>query len=135
MASAKETQRSKLIRIILIVILLLGVFLITVEIILAQKGTVIYSGIERYVRLRENNPSVSQTYIPTKDNLELTDNLQVKPYTIRIDADGYVLPSKIHDNPDVQIVFLGGSTTACLWMAEENRFPYLTGRLVKRAPI
>ena len=49
-------------------------------------------------------------------------------YILRTDKDGFIEPSIIHDDADMEIVFLGGSTTECLYVREENRFPYLTGR-------
>ena len=42
------------------------------------------------------------------------------------------MPSKIHDHPDLTIAFLGGSTTECIYVDEDNRFPYLAGRLLER---
>ncbi|MCP4665414.1 MAG: SGNH/GDSL hydrolase family protein [Deltaproteobacteria bacterium] len=53
-------------------------------------------------------------------------------YRLRTDKDGFIIPSFLHENPDVTIFFLGGSTTQCTDMAEEERFPYLTGRLLEK---
>ena len=44
------------------------------------------------------------------------------------------MPSKVHDHPDLTIAFLGGSTTECTYVDEDNRFPYLAGRLLERRP-
>ncbi|WP_054650764.1 SGNH/GDSL hydrolase family protein [Salidesulfovibrio brasiliensis] len=49
----------------------------------------------------------------------------------RGDENGFIMPSRIHDNPDFEVVFLGGSTTECLSIPEKQRFPYLTGRLLE----
>ena len=56
-----------------------------------------------------------------------------KPYVLRVDRQGFIMPSKIHDHPDLTIAFLGGSTTECIYVDEDNRFPYLVGRLLERA--
>ena len=32
--------------------------------------------------------------------------------------------------PDLTLVFLGASTTACIYVEEESRFPYLVGKLL-----
>ncbi len=48
------------------------------------------------------------------------------------DPDGFMRPSAVHSRPDITIIFLGGSTTACLAVDEEKRFPYLAGRLLER---
>jgi hypothetical protein len=42
------------------------------------------------------------------------------------------MPSQVHAKPDAVVVFLGGSTTACLFVEEENRFPYVAGRLLEQ---
>ena len=52
---------------------------------------------------------------------------------MRVDDNGFVMPSKIHDSPDYSIVFLGGSTTECWLVPEKKRFPYLVGRLMEQA--
>ncbi len=41
------------------------------------------------------------------------------------------MPSQVHAHPDLSLVFLGGSSTACGYMGEEERFPYLVGRILE----
>ncbi|MDO9533341.1 MAG: SGNH/GDSL hydrolase family protein [Deltaproteobacteria bacterium] len=60
------------------------------------------------------------------------DTLVLKDYLLRIDNDGFIIPSKKYSDPDISMVFLGGSTTECRFVEEENRFPYLTGTLLER---
>ena len=60
------------------------------------------------------------------------DTLVAKKYLLRIDNDGFIVPSKKYANPDMSIVFLGGSTTECRYVAEDHRFPYLTGVLLEQ---
>lgn len=89
-------------------------------------------GIERYIVLRENPPSTSTFRAPEDVYLRDTDSLIKKKYRIAIDSNGFMEPSERHVNPDKKIVFLGGSTTECKWMEEENRFPYLSGLLLEK---
>ena len=60
------------------------------------------------------------------------DTLVTKKYLLRIDDDGFIVPSKKYANPDMSIVFLGGSTTECRYVAEDHRFPYLAGVLLEQ---
>jgi lysophospholipase L1-like esterase len=125
-------MQNKLLKISLISLVLLVGFILVVDKVLSFQGSRVYSGIKRFIRLKENTLLSTHYYVPSKEDLEIVDNLEVRKYTIRIDADGYVMPSKIHEVPEVVIVFLGGSTTACYCMEEENRFPYLAGRNLEK---
>jgi hypothetical protein len=60
------------------------------------------------------------------------DTLVPKDFILRIDDDGFIIPSKKYANPDMSIVFLGGSTTECRYIAEDRRFPYLAGVLLEK---
>jgi hypothetical protein len=42
------------------------------------------------------------------------------------------MPSRRHERPDATLVFLGGSSTECMFVDEENRFPYLVGILLEQ---
>ena len=64
----------------------------------------------------------------------MSDGLEQKPYVLRVDRQGFIMPAKIHDHPDLTIAFLGGSTTECTYVDEDQRFPYLVGRLLERRP-
>ncbi len=85
-------------------------------------------GVERYIVLRERRPSSDISQTPSKDLVSVADGLERKPYPFRVDADGYLMPSTVHEKADRTVVFLGGSTTECMYMQEEERFPYLVGR-------
>lgn len=89
-------------------------------------------GVERYIVLRERRPDSDIPQTPSKDLVAIADGLQRKPYTFRADADGYIMPSQVHQKPDLTVVFLGGSTTECMYMQEEERFPYLVGRTMEK---
>jgi len=90
-------------------------------------------GVERYIVLRERRPSSDIPQRPATDLVAVADGLENKAYPFRVDADGYLMPSAVHDKPDVTVVFLGGSTTECMYMQEEERFPYLVGREMEKA--
>lgn len=86
----------------------------------------------RYISLREHHPFTDEEYIPDDKYLEFTDSLIKKAYQLKVDENGFVKPSKIHEKPDISIVFLGGSTTACSYVEEKNRFHYLAGRIIEK---
>lgn len=88
-------------------------------------------GVERYILMREPRVSSDIPQTPAKALVALADGLESRRYPFRIDADGYIMPSIVHHQANLTIVFLGGSTTECMYMQEEERFPYLTGRLLE----
>jgi lysophospholipase L1-like esterase len=90
-----------------------------------------HGGIERSIRLRENAPLQSDYAIPDDNYLRHTEGLIKKEHLFRMDENGFVHPSKIHEHPDYTLVFIGGSTTECQYNDENNRFPYLAGRLLE----
>jgi lysophospholipase L1-like esterase len=85
----------------------------------------------RAIRLREYRPSMIEFFRPGQEE-RYFDSLVLKKYVLRIDQDGFIIPSKKYDNPDISMVFLGGSTTECRFMDEKQRFPYLTGALLEK---
>jgi hypothetical protein len=115
-----------------LVLVFFSLTLVGAEKILSLKSNIKNEGIKRYIKLREYPPFYTAKFIPTEDDMALSDSLVRKEYLFRIDGNGFVMPSKIHDKPDLSIVFLGGSTTACHYVEEENRFPYLAGRLLEK---
>ena len=114
-------------------LMILAIILLTfgAEKILAYRNRDNNPGIQRYIRLREYKPYLSQNLIPPEAELTIADNLERKPYRFRIDGNGFIIPSQIHNKPDLSLVFLGGSSTACGYMEENQRFPYVTGRLLE----
>ena len=89
-------------------------------------------GVERYIVLREPRPASDIPHTPADALVALADGLEKRAYPFRIDADGYVMPSQVHEKPDLSVIFLGGSTTECMYMQEEERFPYLVGRELEK---
>jgi lysophospholipase L1-like esterase len=57
--------------------------------------------------------------------------LEQRKYWIEVDSNGFLAPSRVHERADLEIVFLGGSTTEELFVSPEARFPYLVGRMLE----
>ena len=85
----------------------------------------------RAITLREYRPLMTQWLEAGKEEQHF-DTLVNKKYLLRIDNDGFIVPSKRYTNPDMSIFFLGGSTTECRYVAEDHRFPYLAGVLLEQ---
>lgn len=81
----------------------------------------------RYIKLREHRPNKHRLRFPATKY----DTLEHKEYLVRTDKDGIIEPAFIHKKPDLQIFFIGGSTTECENVDEEFRFPYLSGRILE----
>jgi lysophospholipase L1-like esterase len=120
--------------IFLIVVLAVAILAVVTEKILALKNhnRINPLGIQRYIKLREFNPLYRDVLVPNDDAVRLSDSLVQKPYVLRVDRQGFIMPSKIHEHPNLTLAFLGGSTTECTYVDENVRFPYLAGRLLEQ---
>lgn len=98
-------------------------------------GKVVDNNVGRFIKLREHAPSTVRLERPTRNYIShiAPNSVERKYYRVATDQHGFIGPSDIHAHPDVKIVFLGGSTTECLYMEEEQRFPYLVGRQLETA--
>ena len=128
-------ERHPKITLISLVLVVLVVMAFAAEKILAFRNQPYPSYINRYaakrhIRLREYQPNTGLYLFP--QSVGIRDLLQKDRYLLRIDKDGFIMPSQVHAKPDAVVVFLGGSTTACLFVEEENRFPYVAGRLLEQ---
>lgn len=108
------------------------ILLLITERFLSLQDKTVPPTIERYIRLMEVPPRTIIHATPAGRFLANRDSLVQREYVFRTDDNGFIMPSKIHDSPDVVIAFLGGSTTECAWMDENERFPYLAGRLLEK---
>lgn len=122
-----ERNPKKTIAVILLVLAAGMVF--SAEKILAYKDKGIKNDFtlsQRAIVLREYRPLFSDFINPYNEiPAEESDGLREKSYRLRIDKDGFIEPSARHGRPDLSLVFLGGSTTECLYVEEAHRFPYL----------
>ncbi len=82
---------------------------------------------ERHVVLRERKPGFFQ-----RVGVEYADGRQGMT-DFSVDEDGFVRPSRVHGKPDLSLVFIGGSTTETMFVAEDKRFPFLVGRKLEQA--
>jgi lysophospholipase L1-like esterase len=90
------------------------------------------TGIKRSIKLREFNPLYRDVLVPNADAMRMSDGLEQKKFVLRVDRQGFIMPSRVHDHPDLVLAFLGGSTTECTYVDEDLRFPYLVGRWLER---
>ena len=86
----------------------------------------------RYINLREILPLIDTQDVPTDKTVRESDGLVQKPYRVRTDAQGFMLPYNRYEKPDLSLIFLGASTVACIYVEEENRYPYLVGQLLEQ---
>jgi hypothetical protein len=86
----------------------------------------------RYINLREILPHVDAVDVPPDKAVRTSDGLVQKPYRVRTDGQGFMLPYNRYDKPDLTVVFLGGSTVACIYVDEDQRYPYLAGQLLEQ---
>ncbi|MDD2901865.1 MAG: SGNH/GDSL hydrolase family protein [Syntrophales bacterium] len=84
----------------------------------------------RYIRLKEYRPGTRLMLPFPPDYQPFTEHVFTKKYSLRIDGDGFIMPSRKYAHPDLSLVFLGGSTTECLFVDEDKRFPYLAGTIL-----
>ena len=117
-----------------VVYALIGIVLLVVSLLIVKAvRDEMKRGGERYIGLREPRPFLDHSEEPGPEVMKSATGLEKRPYRIRVDSDGFIMPSKIHADPDRSIVFLGGSTTECEYMDEEARFPYLVGRHLEKS--
>src|SRR5512140_2140219 len=84
-----------------------------------RRGIVLEAETERrYIKLREPRPRRQMRLQFPKNHLPYTDNVFTKTYKVDIDENGFIKPSRKYPDPDLSIVFLGGSTTECMFMDE-----------------
>lgn len=120
-------------------VIFLLVFLVVCALTLAAENILVWKtgdlrhpqGVKRYIKLREFEPGYSDILLPPKEALTVSDTLVRRDYLIRVDENGFIMPSKVHERPDLVLAFLGGSTTECIYDDENNRFPYLAGHLLE----
>ncbi|MBF0189323.1 MAG: SGNH/GDSL hydrolase family protein [Magnetococcales bacterium] len=137
MTSPKTPKKNRFERhpILTMMVVIIGVILlllVVTETLLTLKHGPVTPYAHRAISLREFPPHYRKSKLPRDAQMALTDSLEKRVYTIRSDEKGFIMPSRIHDQPERTLLFLGGSTTECFYVDEEKRFPYLTGRLLEK---
>ena len=97
-------------------------------------GHIIDKNVGRFIKLREYRPN-SLTY--DRPSLEymshIAPTIERKYYPIRTDDNGFIIGSDGHyPDPELKVVFLGGSTTECLYVDEDKRFPVLVKQALSK---
>ena len=88
-------------------------------------------GEARVLRLREWTPGTVKLFASPENRFNDPIGPVDREYELRIDQDGFIWPSVVHDKPDLEIAFLGGSTTESLYVRPDMRFPHRAGRLLE----
>jgi lysophospholipase L1-like esterase len=86
-------------------------------------------GVERHIRLRELPPGMVAFNTFTGEVVE--GGPTARAYRLEVERNGFVFPSRVHEDADADIVFLGGSTTQCTYLDERARYPYLAGKFLE----
>lgn len=87
-------------------------------------------GVERHIRLRELPPGMVS--FNTFTGKVVDGGPTERAYRLEVEPNGFIFPSRVHDEADVAVVFLGGSTTQCTYLDERARYPYVAGRLLEK---
>jgi len=89
---------------------------------------------DRSIILREFNPNQSASIAPSNFYMKGLDTLEQRNYSVTIDSNGFIENGNIiQPNPDLRIIFFGGSTTETLFVDEKNRFPSIVERSLRNA--
>ena len=88
-------------------------------------------GEARVLNLREWPPGMVKVFAAPENRANDPIGPVDHEYELRIDHAGFIWPSLVHAKPDFEIVFLGGSTTECMYVRPATRFPHLVGRLLE----
>lgn len=90
--------------------------------------------VNRSIILREFNPNQSASIAPSNFYMKNVDSLEQRNYPVTIDANGFIENGNIiQPNPDLRIIFFGGSATETLFVDEQNRFPSIIERSLRNA--
>jgi lysophospholipase L1-like esterase len=81
----------------------------------------------RTIALGENNPNLDIKVMPDNRYMEQRQGLEQKEYRLRTNNQGFIIGERdtVKKSNAVDIIFFGGSTTECIYVEEDKRFPYL----------
>jgi len=89
-------------------------------------------GTDRSIVLRELNPNQYASIRPNNNYMKDVENLLQINYEINVDEKGFIETGNLQESdPDIKILFLGGSTTETLFVPEKNRFPSIVERTLR----
>lgn len=85
----------------------------------------------RKLALREIAPNQVFFVEPSDDYLEQSQTLKKKKYKVEVNRNGFITgPNEGVNQNKIDIIFLGGSTTECIFVDDEYRFPFLVSKLL-----
>jgi lysophospholipase L1-like esterase len=90
-------------------------------------------GPARYLVMREWRRNTDYQFVPSAGRKRHHEGGLQETYRLDTDKDGFIEPARRHAQPDLSVVFLGGSTTECMYVAPHNRFPHLTATKLEQA--
>ncbi len=84
--------------------------------------------VNRGLVIREFPPHSDFYKKPPDHYITETQQLEQKKYRVRTDANGFIIGEHTQqDKAKADVIFFGGSTTECLYVDENKRFPYVVG--------
>ena len=96
------------------------------------ENTSISKGTARSINLREFNPNQHTHVRPTNFYMNGVENLDQIDYVMDIDENGFISTGNPKsNNPEIKILFLGGSTTETMYVPEKQRFPSIIERTLR----
>lgn len=87
----------------------------------------------RYIALKENIPQLQTIIKPYTKKIVAPFHFTPKQTLLLTDGDGYMIGTSQHEQADIKICFLGGSTTACIYNPVDIRFPALCAKLLEKS--
>lgn len=106
------------------ILLIILALILAVEVTLRIAWKNPWAHYNRYIFLREHIPNDNIAYVMADEEGN------PRKVTLNINDDGFIQPSFIKNGEKaITLAFLGGSTTECLFVSEEKRFPYLVGKM------
>jgi lysophospholipase L1-like esterase len=95
-------------------------------------NTSISKGTARSINLREFNPNQHAVVRPTDHYMKGVENLDQIDYVINVDENGFISTGNPQsENPEIKILFLGGSTTETMYVPEKQRFSSIVERTLR----
>jgi hypothetical protein len=116
----------KWIKISIVNLLVLFVLLLIIEKIFLKN---VNAGIElnndRHINLREHKQNTTQIFDNKYQSTRYKSAVFKEKNAITTDSEGFIVGPNIIKDYDKLIFFSGGSTTQCIYVDEDKRFPYL----------
>ena len=115
-----------LINMVIFFLILLIIDPLVGDFILHKQNTVY---LKRNIILKEHLPYQDTVFKPSKSELLSSQNLEEKNFKFQTDSNGFIIGPNSTDSP-VDIIFFGGSTTECIYVDEDLRWPYLVSQFL-----